>query len=102
MTCIKRNIGTECLPEVQTTWQCCCCRPGLLQKLTLELERAMDCGKLVSSSDSSSDSSEEDGDDALRYFVIYYLGFIFKVVASLVLLYPLGFYFWKRVCFYLP
>ncbi|PON55514.1 P-loop containing nucleoside triphosphate hydrolase [Parasponia andersonii] len=62
MICIKRNIGAECLSEVQTfSWQCCCCRPGLLQKLTLELDKAMGCGKtVVSSSESESDNSDGD------------------------------------------
>ncbi|XP_062084347.1 protein CHROMATIN REMODELING 20 [Humulus lupulus] len=62
MTCIKRNISAECLSEVQmSSWQCCCCRPGLLQKLTLELDRALGSGKtIVSSSESESDNSDAD------------------------------------------
>ncbi|KAL5566846.1 hypothetical protein UlMin_030010 [Ulmus minor] len=65
-TCIKGNIGLECLSEVQTSgWQCCCCRPSLLQKLILQFDKAMSCGKLiVSSSESDSDSSDSDSSDS--------------------------------------
>ncbi|EXB93143.1 Transcriptional regulator ATRX-like protein [Morus notabilis] len=68
MICIKGNIGTECLSEVQNaSWQCCCCcRPGLLQKLTLELEKAMVVERSIdSSSESDSDNSDADVDVAL-------------------------------------
>ena len=70
MTCIKRNIDAECVPEVQTSsWQCCCCRPVLLQKLTLELDKAIGSGKfVVSSSESESEDSDADClDVSLRY-----------------------------------
>ncbi|XVF42366.1 hypothetical protein PTKIN_Ptkin01aG0356300 [Pterospermum kingtungense] len=61
-TCIRRNIGEECLLEVQADgWQCCCCMPSLLQKLTSELERAMESqDSMVSSSDSESENSDAD------------------------------------------
>ncbi|XP_062144098.1 protein CHROMATIN REMODELING 20 isoform X2 [Alnus glutinosa] len=59
-TCIKRNIGGECLSEIQTSgWKCCCCQPSVLQGLSLQLEKAMGSGDLmVSSSDSDSDNSD--------------------------------------------
>ncbi|KAF3452373.1 hypothetical protein FNV43_RR02806 [Rhamnella rubrinervis] len=68
MACIKRNFGMEFLSEVQISgWQCCCCCPSLLQKLTLELEKALDRVELiVSSSDSDSDNSDTDMDVAIR------------------------------------
>lgn len=68
MACIKRNIGVECLSEDQTSgWQCCCCNPSLLQKLTLQLEKAMCCVEVdVSSSDSDSDNSDTDRDVSIR------------------------------------
>lgn len=58
--CIRRNIGEECLLEVQAHgWQCCCCLPSLLQKLTSELERAVGSqDTMVSSSDSESENSD--------------------------------------------
>ncbi|KAM1526312.1 hypothetical protein FF1_010696 [Malus domestica] len=58
-TCIKRNIGEECLSDAQTSgWQCCFCCPSLLKTLTSQLEQAIGCGDLIdSSSDSDSDSS---------------------------------------------
>lgn len=64
----------ECLTEVQTSgWHCCCCRPSLLQRLTLQLEKAMGFGGVVvSSSDSDSDNSDTDIDVAIRYIYIQY------------------------------
>ncbi|KAF8401988.1 hypothetical protein HHK36_012939 [Tetracentron sinense] len=61
-TCIKRNIGEECLSELHSTsWQCCCCSPNLLQRLTIECEKAIGAGGLmVSSSDSDSEISDPD------------------------------------------
>ncbi|KAJ6877208.1 protein CHROMATIN REMODELING 20-like [Populus alba x Populus x berolinensis] len=58
--CIKRNIGEEYLYKVPVSgWQCCCCSPSLLQRLTSQLEKAMGSGDImVSSSDSDSDSSD--------------------------------------------
>ncbi|KAJ4895482.1 Protein CHROMATIN REMODELING 20 [Raphanus sativus] len=49
-SCIKRNIGDECLSEAQSYGRvCCCCAPISLQRLTLELEKATGVNK--SSSD---------------------------------------------------
>ncbi|CAO2827435.1 unnamed protein product [Amaranthus hypochondriacus] len=61
MPCVKRNVGVECLQEEATLygWQCCSCSPNLLQKLTLELEKAIGSQDLlVSSSESETDDSE--------------------------------------------
>ncbi|GMY20566.1 protein CHROMATIN REMODELING 20, partial [Fagus crenata] len=65
-TCIKRNIGVECLSEIRTLgWKCCCCRPSLLQRLSLQLEKAMGSGDLIlSSSDTDSDNSDTDANVA--------------------------------------
>ncbi|KAK8712777.1 hypothetical protein V6N13_148005 [Hibiscus sabdariffa] len=62
MKCIRKNIGEECLLEVQASgWQCCSCLPTLLQKLTSELERALESqDTTVSSSDSDSENSDSD------------------------------------------
>ena len=72
-TCIKRNIGAECLSEIQTLgWKCCCCCPSLLQRLSLQLEKAMGSGTLiVSSSDSDSDNSDSDSDSDSDVNVAY-------------------------------
>ncbi|KAM5561744.1 protein CHROMATIN REMODELING 20 [Rosa sericea] len=66
-TCIKRNIGEECLSKAQTDdWQCCSCCPSLLQTLKSQLEEAMGSGDLIlSSSDSDSDDSDADMDVAI-------------------------------------
>lgn len=71
-TCVKRNIGEECLSKAQTYgWQCCSCCPSLLQTLTLQFEEAMGSGDLiVSSSDSDSDDSDADMDVSIRYIHI--------------------------------
>ncbi|KAE8662602.1 Protein CHROMATIN REMODELING 20 [Hibiscus syriacus] len=62
MKCIRKNIGEECLLEVQASgWQCCSCLPTLLQKLASELERAIAFqDTIVSSSDSDSENSDTD------------------------------------------
>lgn len=72
-SCIKRNIGMEYLSEAQSSvWKCCCCCPSLLQNLTSQLEKSLDCQEFViSSSDSDSDNSDADI-DALRYLNINY------------------------------
>ncbi|KAI7980289.1 Protein CHROMATIN REMODELING 20 [Camellia lanceoleosa] len=61
-TCVKRNLGEECLLKAQVSgWQCCCCSPHILQPLTLRLEKAIGSGApIVSSSDSDSDNSDAD------------------------------------------
>uniref|UniRef100_A0A5B7C3W7 ATP-dependent helicase ATRX n=1 Tax=Davidia involucrata TaxID=16924 RepID=A0A5B7C3W7_DAVIN len=61
-TCIKRNFGEECLLEVQISgWQCCCCSPSILKRLTSKLEKAIESRSLiVSSSDTDSDTSDAD------------------------------------------
>lgn len=60
--CIKRNIGEDCLSEIRSSgWQCCCCSPSLLERLTSELEKALKYVDLtVSSSDSDSENSDAD------------------------------------------
>ncbi|KAM1354098.1 hypothetical protein ACFX2H_033496 [Malus domestica] len=66
-TCIKRNIGEECLSDAQTSgWQCCFCCPSLLKTLTSQLEQAISSQDLIiSSSDSDSDSSDSEIDVAI-------------------------------------
>ncbi|KAK6915312.1 SNF2, N-terminal [Dillenia turbinata] len=61
-SCIKRNIGEECLHEAQRGgWRCCSCSPNILQRLTIEYDKAVGAGRLmVSSSDSDSDGSDSD------------------------------------------
>ncbi|KAM7532167.1 hypothetical protein LguiB_035577 [Lonicera macranthoides] len=63
--CIQRNLGKECLLEVQQSgWKCCCCTPSILQRLTSQLEKAIASKSLmVSSSDSDSDDSEDSDED---------------------------------------
>ncbi|KAA3472957.1 protein CHROMATIN REMODELING 20 [Gossypium australe] len=60
--CVRKNIGEKYLLEVQASgWQCCCCSPTILQKLTSDLERAMGSSETtVSSSDSESENSDAD------------------------------------------
>ncbi|KAE9611986.1 putative DNA helicase chromatin remodeling SNF2 family [Lupinus albus] len=59
-SCIKKNLGVDFLDEAQATgWDCCCCRPNLLQRLSLQLQRATGSADvLVSSSGSDSDNSD--------------------------------------------
>ncbi|KAJ8760391.1 hypothetical protein K2173_015058 [Erythroxylum novogranatense] len=61
-TCVKRNVGEEYLSIIKASgWQCCCCSPSLLQKLTSDLEKAIgSVDKMVMSSDSDSESSDAD------------------------------------------
>ncbi|KAL5768111.1 hypothetical protein ACOSQ2_014894 [Xanthoceras sorbifolium] len=66
-TCVKRNLGEAYLSESQgSCWQCCCCSPSLLQRLTLELEKAMGSEDvIVSSSESDSENSDAENNLAL-------------------------------------
>lgn len=63
--CIQKNLGVEFNAEAQATgWHCCCCRPNLLQRLSLQLEKAMgSADMLVSSSGSDSDDSDDSGSE---------------------------------------
>ncbi|XP_061371328.1 protein CHROMATIN REMODELING 20 isoform X2 [Gastrolobium bilobum] len=57
--CIKKNLDVEFISEAQTTcWHCCCCRPNLLERLSLQLEKAMGSADILVSS-SGSDSSDD-------------------------------------------
>ncbi|KAJ1409364.1 SNF2-related, N-terminal domain [Sesbania bispinosa] len=60
--CIQKNLGVEFVVEAQATnWHCCCCRPNLLERLSLQLEKAMGSDNiLVSSSGSDSDDSDSE------------------------------------------
>ncbi|WCJ21115.1 DNA repair and recombination protein RAD54-like [Euphorbia peplus] len=65
--CIKRNIGEEFLSKVLAAgWNCCCCSPTLLQKLTSQMGKALGSGYIsVTSSDSESENSDADTSVAL-------------------------------------
>ncbi|CAN1271375.1 Protein CHROMATIN REMODELING 20 [Linum perenne] len=60
--CITKNIGEECHPDsLARGWQCCCCLPSLLDRLTSELEKAVgSVDSMDTSSDSDSENSEAD------------------------------------------
>ncbi|KAK9082988.1 hypothetical protein Scep_029459 [Stephania cephalantha] len=60
--CIKYNFGEEYLSTCQNSgWQCCCCSPILLRRLTLECEEALAAEDAsVSTSDSDSELSDAD------------------------------------------
>lgn len=62
ISCIRRNLGVECLLKAQSSgWHCCCCRPSLLQSLTMQLEEVLGSEDLTgSSSDSDSDNPHAD------------------------------------------
>lgn len=66
--CIKKNLGVDFLAEAQGTgWHCCCCRPNLLQRLSLQLEKAMGpIDVTVSSSGSDSDNSNAEVNVTIR------------------------------------
>ncbi|KAF9612310.1 hypothetical protein IFM89_038913, partial [Coptis chinensis] len=61
-TCVKCNFGEACLAEFQASlWHCFCCSPTLLDKLTVECEKALAAkGHSMSSSDSDSELSGDD------------------------------------------
>ncbi|KAK1581796.1 hypothetical protein Q3G72_009099 [Acer saccharum] len=64
-TCVKSNLGEAYLSEAQAScWQCCCCSPSLLQRLKLELEKAMGSEDVIVSS-SESDSENSDAENNL-------------------------------------
>ncbi|GJT97781.1 protein chromatin remodeling 20 isoform X1 [Tanacetum coccineum] len=57
-SCIKKNLGEDCLLKAQGSgWKCCCCSPSILQPLTSLLEKAF-------TSRSESSSSSDDSDDS--------------------------------------
>ncbi|VFQ62592.1 unnamed protein product [Cuscuta campestris] len=66
--CIQRNLGKELLSGIKSSgWECCCCSPTIIKKLTLALEKSIESRDLAtddSSSDSSSDSDTENSDAA--------------------------------------
>ncbi|CAN0903300.1 Protein CHROMATIN REMODELING 20 [Linum grandiflorum] len=63
-TCITKNIGQECRPDsLACGWQCCCCLPNLLDRLTGELEKAVES---VDSMDASSDSDSENSESNIN------------------------------------
>ncbi|PIA40011.1 hypothetical protein AQUCO_02500020v1 [Aquilegia coerulea] len=61
-TCIKRNSGEALLLEFQASgWHCFCCSPSLLERLSVECEKALAAkGYVISSSESDSDLSGAD------------------------------------------
>lgn len=60
-SCIKKNLGEDCLLKAQNSgWQCCCCSPSILQPLTSLLEKAF-TSRSESSSSSDSDSDDSNG-----------------------------------------
>nr|GEV58512.1 protein chromatin remodeling 20 isoform X1 [Tanacetum cinerariifolium] len=84
-SCIKKNLGEDCLLKAQGSgWKCCCCSPSILQPLTSLLEKAF-----TSRSESSSSSDDsDDSNDGLKvpirrlritssaFFVLLIWGFI--------------------------
>ncbi|CAH9080492.1 unnamed protein product [Cuscuta epithymum] len=62
--CIQRNLGEELLLGIKASgWECCCCSPNILKKLSVELEKAIESRQIEtddSSSDSDSDSSDSE------------------------------------------
>ena len=80
-SCIKKNLGEDCLLKAQNSgWQCCCCSPSILQPLTSLLEKAFTSrSESSSSSDSDSDDSNDGFKVPIRYlnFFITYLRFWF-------------------------
>ncbi|KAL2325330.1 hypothetical protein Fmac_024388 [Flemingia macrophylla] len=63
--CLKKNLGVELVPEAQaTSWHCCCCHPNLLQRLSLQLEKAMGSSDIMVCSSSSDSDNSDDSDDS--------------------------------------
>ncbi|KAK7376285.1 hypothetical protein VNO78_34749 [Psophocarpus tetragonolobus] len=61
--CLKKNLGVELVPGAQaTSLHCCCCHPNLLQRLSLQLEKAKGSSEIIVSS-SGSDSDDTDNSD---------------------------------------
>ncbi|CAJ1976268.1 unnamed protein product [Sphenostylis stenocarpa] len=61
--CLKKNLGVELVPGDQASSRhCCCCHPNLLQRLSLQLEKAVGSANVIVSS-SSSDSDDSDNSD---------------------------------------
>ncbi|CAI0433576.1 unnamed protein product [Linum tenue] len=58
--CITKNISDVCrLDSLAFGWQCCCCSPSLLDRLTSELEKAIgSADSIITSSDSGSENSD--------------------------------------------
>ncbi|KAJ9542426.1 hypothetical protein OSB04_028932, partial [Centaurea solstitialis] len=71
-SCIKRNLGEECLLKAQDSgWQCYCCSPSILQPLTSQLEKAFVSRSESSSSESDSDDSDDssESDENIRVHI---------------------------------
>ncbi|RDX92098.1 Protein CHROMATIN REMODELING 20 [Mucuna pruriens] len=63
--CLKKNLGVELVPEAQaSSWHCCCCHPNLLQRLSLQLKKAMGSTDMIVSSSSSDSDNSDDSDDS--------------------------------------
>ncbi|KAI4303028.1 hypothetical protein MLD38_038709 [Melastoma candidum] len=62
-SCIERNFGKEYISEVQASgWQCCCCLPSMLDRMSSQLENAL----VTDNSDTDSGTSESDTDISMR------------------------------------
>lgn len=63
--CLKKNLGVELVPEAQaSSWHCCCCHPNLLQRLSLQLEKATGSADIMVSSSGSDSDNSDDSDDS--------------------------------------
>ncbi|KAL5138893.1 Transcriptional regulator ATRX [Glycine soja] len=63
--CLKKNLGVELYAGMQdTSWHCCSCHPNLLQKLSLQLEKAVGSADIIVSSSGSDSDSSDDSDDS--------------------------------------
>lgn len=47
-----------------TSWHCCSCHPNLLQKLSLQLEKAVGSADIIVSSSGSDSDSSDDSDNS--------------------------------------